>query len=218
MSKLNPGILAIWNDCAAGTEGQYEHWYRSEHLAERVGVEGFVSGWRYAAVEAQPKYSTHYVTESTEVLFSPAYEERMNNPTALTTAIMSSVFLNCTRTICERVLRIGDSRGAFAAVARFVEAPDAGALANGVQRIAEHDKVLRAELWTAACAQTAQTSFAEVEIRGADDVIAACVIVETADEDDARALMPSLHADTAGAAQIGIYRLMCALQQGDQRE
>ena len=175
-AKMNPGILAIWNDCAPGTEQQYEHWYRGEHLAERVGVTGFVSGWRYVAVEAQPNYFTHYVTESSDVLFSSAYEERMNNPTALTTAIMSGVFLNCTRTICERVLRIGDARGAVALVARFVVAQDSGDLASKVQRLAAHDQVVRAELWT-ACAQSTQGSFTEVEIRGPDQFIAACVIV-----------------------------------------
>ena len=38
----NAGVLAIWNNCAPGAEAQYEHWYRSEHLAERVAIEGFV--------------------------------------------------------------------------------------------------------------------------------------------------------------------------------
>ena len=212
----NAGILAIWNDCAPGTERQYEHWYRSEHLAERVGVAGFVSGWRYVAVDAQPKYFTHYVTESTDVLFSAAYEERMNNPTALTTAVMSGVFLHCTRTICERVLRIGDARGASAVVARFAHAQDLAELSECVQRLAKHDNVLRTELWT-ACTRATQTSFAEVEIRGPDDAIAACIIIETAGDDDARALRQSVAAELARADAVGLYRLMCALQQRDQR-
>ncbi|MFT5176464.1 MAG: hypothetical protein ACI8W7_004660, partial [Gammaproteobacteria bacterium] len=203
-ARMNPGILAIWNDCAPGTAQQYEHWYRGEHLAERVGVTGFVSGWRYVAVEAQPNYFTHYVTESTDVLFSAAYEERMNNPTPLTAAIMSGVFLNCTRTICERVLRIGDARGAFALVARFVVAQDTDELTSKVQRLAAHDQVLRAEVWTAS-AQATQGSFAEVEIRGPDHSIAACVIVETTDEDSARALKPSLGTELGGVDQLGIY-------------
>ena len=41
---MSAGILAIWNDCAPGLEARYEHWYRSEHLVERVSVPGFRSG------------------------------------------------------------------------------------------------------------------------------------------------------------------------------
>ena len=215
MSNPPPGILAIWNDCATGRESDYEHWYRNEHLAERVAVKGFVSGWRYVAVDAQPNYFTHYVTESVDVLFSAAYEERMNNPTPLTTAIMSGVFLNCTRTICERVARIGDARGACAVVARFAHAQDVDKLSGELQRMAAQEAVLRAELWVASARDT-PASFAEVEIRGADDAIAACVMIETADERGAREIMRTTGERLARADQMGIYRLMCTLQQSDQ--
>ena len=63
---MSAGILAIWNDCASGSEAEYEHWYRTEHLAERVAVDGFVAGWRYVAIDAQPKYFTHYATEAVD--------------------------------------------------------------------------------------------------------------------------------------------------------
>ena len=72
------GILAIWNDCARGEEALYEHWYRSEHLAERVGIEGFVAGWRYGAVQGSPSYLTHYETTSPSVLRSAAYRARLS--------------------------------------------------------------------------------------------------------------------------------------------
>lgn len=215
MTKSSAGILAIWNDCTAGMEREYEHWYRTEHLAERVGVKGFISGWRYVAVDAEPNYFTHYTTESVDVLFSPAYEERMNNPTPLTQQIMAGVFHNCTRAICERVLRLGDARGAFAVVARFASAQDAGELSDELQRMAQRDNVLRCELWSASTRAT-QASFAEVEIRGPDNTIAACVVVETTDEDDAREVMRAAGGRLAGADQIGIYRLIGTLQHSDQ--
>jgi hypothetical protein len=31
-----PGILAIWNDCAAGHEAEFEAWFQGEHLLERL--------------------------------------------------------------------------------------------------------------------------------------------------------------------------------------
>jgi hypothetical protein len=62
------GILAVWNDCAPGSEGQYEAWYRGEHLPERVGIPGFRGGWRYRAIDAEPEYFTFYETDTPEVL------------------------------------------------------------------------------------------------------------------------------------------------------
>ncbi|MFT5448693.1 MAG: hypothetical protein ACI9DC_003878 [Gammaproteobacteria bacterium] len=214
---MSAGILAIWNDCAPGSEAEYEHWYRTEHLAERVGVDGFVAGWRYVAVDAQPRYFTHYTTEAVDVLFSPAYEERMNNPSPLTQAVMSGVFRNCTRTICERVLRIGDARGAFAVVAQFSDTQDIDALSSFVQATSAQEDVLRAEVWVAAAVPLRETSFAEVEIRGPDRAIAACVLIETATEGDAHSIVRGRSAQLAGADQVGLYRLMCSLSQGDLR-
>jgi hypothetical protein len=43
------GILAIWNDCARGTDAEFEHWFQSEHLAERLAVPGFRLGRRHEA-------------------------------------------------------------------------------------------------------------------------------------------------------------------------
>lgn len=214
---MNAGILAIWNDCAPGSEAEYEHWYRTEHLAERVGVDGFVAGWRYVAVDAQSRYFTHYVTEAVDVLFSPAYEERMNNPTPLTQAVMSGVFRNCTRTICERVSRVGNARGAFAVVVQFSATPNLDALSSFVQATSSQEDVFRAEVWVAAAVPRRETSFAEVEIRGPDRAIAACVLIETATEQDARSIIDNRTVQFADADQVGLYRLMCGLSQRDLR-
>ena len=31
-----PGILAIFNDCRAGREAEFEAWFQGEHLIERL--------------------------------------------------------------------------------------------------------------------------------------------------------------------------------------
>jgi hypothetical protein len=36
-----PGILAIFNDCRAGREAEFEAWFQGEHLLERLAVPGF---------------------------------------------------------------------------------------------------------------------------------------------------------------------------------
>jgi hypothetical protein len=214
-NTANPGILALWNDCAAGAEREYEHWYRTEHLAERVAVEGFVAGWRYIAVEAEPGYFTHYETQSPGVLYSAAYRERLDNPTPLTRGVMANrVFFNASRTVCERTLRIGDMRGAFATVVRFEQQAESGDLPALARALGADDDVLRAELWSAVAAPGSASmgeSSTEQGLRGPDDTIDACVLLETADEGAARAVAQAARARVGSAARIGVYRLLCAL-------
>jgi hypothetical protein len=129
-SRQARGILAIWNDCAAGAEKAYEAWYRGEHLPERLSVPGFRAAWRFRAVDAAPEYFTFYETADPDVLFSEAYVGRVNNPTPLTRQIMSGTFLNTTRALCASVARTGAIRGALAVVVRY-ESGTADALEAG---------------------------------------------------------------------------------------
>src|SRR3546814_8283804 len=108
------GILAVWNDCSAQMEAQYEHWYKTEHLPERLGIPGFIAAYRYEAIEAPRRYFTYYETETQQVLSSPAYLERLENPTDLTRAVMP-FFNNASRTVFGLSHRFGDSMGAKAA-------------------------------------------------------------------------------------------------------
>ncbi len=43
------GILAIWNDVREGHEAEFNHWFQSEHLLERLAVPGFLFGRRHRA-------------------------------------------------------------------------------------------------------------------------------------------------------------------------
>ncbi len=210
------GILAIWNDCARGEEALYEHWYRSEHLAERVGIEGFVAGWRYAAVQAASGYFTYYETRDASVLRSLAYRDRLDDPTPLTRRVMAGVLVDASRTVCERRRVVGALRGAFAGVARFDAPVDAQILDERLGIFATDESVLRAELWTADEEGDGHRS-AEQALRGPDSTIAACVVLETTDEADARRAGDRLAGALASAPEIGIYRLMCSLRQEDLR-
>ena len=40
MILTRPGILAIFNNVAAGREAEFEEWFQHEHLQERLGVPG----------------------------------------------------------------------------------------------------------------------------------------------------------------------------------
>ena len=76
------GVLAVWNDCAVGSEETYEKWYQTEHLPERLSIPGFKNGRRYQALRGSPKYFTWYEVDTPSVLRSAEYVDRLSNPTA----------------------------------------------------------------------------------------------------------------------------------------
>ena len=106
------GILAIWNDCRAGCEAEFEAWFQGEHLQERLAVPGFLFGRRHQALSGNAGYFNFYLVASPEVLMSKAYLERLDHPTPMTKRIMAEVFLNMNRTICRRTLRNSVTRSA----------------------------------------------------------------------------------------------------------
>ena len=55
----------------------------------------------------------------------------------------------------------------------------------------------------------------EQALRGPDDTVSACMLLETADETDARAAAGEAVASLDGVQRSGLYRLMCVLHEGD---
>lgn len=84
-----PGFLAIWSDIAAEHETDYLHWLTREHTAERVGVPGFrgVRVFR-ALIDSPHRYFILYELDSPDVVDSPAYLARLNDPTPWSSRIM----------------------------------------------------------------------------------------------------------------------------------
>lgn len=113
MATQQLGILAIWNDCRAGREAEFDAWFQGEHLLERLAVPGFLFGRRHQAISGSAGYFNFYLVESPEVLTSKPYLERLDNPTPMTKRIMSEVFINMNRTVCRRTVRRGGFRGAY---------------------------------------------------------------------------------------------------------
>src|SRR5215831_8149628 len=147
MSSL--GILAIFNDVRAGREAEFDHWFQSEHLLERLAVPGFLYGRRHQALSGGCGYFNFYMVESPDVLKSKPYLERLDNPTPMTKVIMSEVFQNMNRTVCHRTHRRGGFRGAFAVTARFNDTPDASALTAALDELVHDTAIAGGEIWAA---------------------------------------------------------------------
>ncbi len=109
MTLLGTGAMIFWHDIA-GDEADYNHWHAFEHMPERVGIPGFHRGRRYVAAEGAPRYFNMYETENAAVLTSPAYLERLNDPTPWTTASLPK-FRNSNRTLCRVTASFGNGTG-----------------------------------------------------------------------------------------------------------
>jgi hypothetical protein len=213
MASVQPGILAIFNDCRAGREGEFDAWFQGEHLEERLAVPGFLFGRRHQAISGSAGYFNFYVVESPDVLASKPYLERLDNPTPMTKRIMSEVFINMNRTICRRTVRRGSFRGAYAVTARFNDAPDARALAGTLDDLVRDTSVAGGEIWIALDPAGMPVSMEE-KLRGGDKKIKGCLMIDTLRQSDAETLGARLSRQFP-AAEIGVFRVLCQLGRGD---
>ena len=81
MPLAGKGMLLTSMDVDAADEAEFNRWYDREHLEERVAIDGFLEARRYIVDEGSPKYLCLYSTTAIEVLDSPAYRNRLANPT-----------------------------------------------------------------------------------------------------------------------------------------
>ncbi len=205
-----PGILAIFNNVAPGREAEFEAWFQHEHLAERIAVPGFLLGRRHEAVSGTPRFFNFYVTTSSAVLKSSAYLDRLDQPTPMTRTVMSEVFKDMIRTVCDRVFWRGVLRGTGVVTLRFAQRPDEGALQATIERLIQDPAVACGEIWRAADPREFPISMEE-RLRGGDRRIAACLVVETLRLPDAEAIAVSLAA-AFPQAETGVYRLLCDIR------
>jgi hypothetical protein len=201
------GILAVWNDRSEGRTADYERWYMTEHIPERLGVPGFRTALRYEAIEADRQFFTFYEVDSPAVLTSEVYMARLANPTALTRAIMPD-FLGMIRSVFVETSRDGKGVGGAAVVVRYAQ-PDVRP--PSIKGVVDPSEITSIRLWITAPGNV-PTETVEARIRpGRDEVAGAAFVVETLRADTAQRLAAALKSNGAmpGAA-IGTYRLLYA--------
>jgi hypothetical protein len=209
-----PGILAIFNNIPPGTEAEFEEWFQHEHLAERIAVPGFIMGRRHEAVSGTPKYFNYYVTASPDVLTSRAYLERLDNPTPMTRRIMSNVFKDMNRTVCRRTFCAGQMRGVVVVAARFTAAADHDALEGAIETMMKDKAVACGEVWTAVDPKEFPIN-EEERLRGGDQKIGACLLVETLRLVDAERHAADV-ARQFPTADVGLYRVLCEIRRAER--
>jgi hypothetical protein len=70
---IRKGFLLVLMHPPPAFEEEFNAWYDTEHVPERVAIPGFESGRRYVCVSGHPRYLAMYDTEAPEVLDSPGY-------------------------------------------------------------------------------------------------------------------------------------------------
>ncbi len=139
MGLKGSAFLAIWHDIAEGTHDEYIEWHTREHMPERLSTPGFLTGKRLHTPAADRYvFGTIYAGETVEVFRSPAYLERLNNPTPWTSAV-APTFQNFLRIACERVAFAGTGDGGVMATIRcdFIGEQAETALLGKAQQLAE---------------------------------------------------------------------------------
>ena len=193
--KTGQAGLGVWNDIVAEHESAFNDWYQQEHIPERLGLPGFIDVRRGMALGAGARYCALYTLDSIEALRSPAYLERLAQPTPRTRAIMAH-FRNMNRSACAITLSSG--RGAGGVLGTLALTPAAGrerelraALEKGpLDELARAPGVLRVQLWEADRALS-NVSTAEQSLRPQPDAAFDWIVVTD-----------QLHADEALAARV----------------
>jgi hypothetical protein len=118
MPLAGRGMLITSMDVDPADEQDFNLWYDREHLAERVGIEGFLEARRWIAEDAPTKYFCTYSTDSFEALNSPAYKRVLASQTDWSKKHISR-FQNFGRVVGRITESRGQGRGAALGIVRL---------------------------------------------------------------------------------------------------
>lgn len=218
MALTGNAFLAMWHDIEPSQQGEYMEWHTREHMPERLSIPGFTIGKRLIAHERDHyRYGTIYAGETLEVFRSPAYLERLNNPTEWSTKVQP-VFRNFLRVACERLVSAGVGDGGAIATVRldFAEGHGPDDLKARAPQLAE--KLLG--LTGAACvhiglarSEVSGVKTRETELRPgmAEKEFDALVLVEGSGKPELEAIVGAIEETALGAGLVNPQSIVYGL-------
>ena len=102
------GLLTAWMNIPPDYEEEFNRWYNTEHLQERIRIPGFLTARRYLSLEGKPKYFALYELEEPGVLSREPYQKVLQNPTPWSQRTMA-LFQDFVRNIYEEIFSYGPS-------------------------------------------------------------------------------------------------------------
>ena len=212
MPLLGSAAMLLCFDIEASAVEEHDRWHTHEHLPERLSIPGFLRGTRWLATDGTPRYMVLYEVDSLSTLASPAYLDRLNNPTPWTTRMMPH-YRAMNRGLCSVLGSFGLGQGGTAALMRFSCEPSLGvALNRWLLEQALPALPQRPGLGSAHLLQGAQTPemTREQRIRGTDGGVDSALIVTGYDGPAVAACANELCA-AGGLPDAGALDLRCAI-------
>jgi hypothetical protein len=71
----NKGFLLVLMQVPPAFEEEFNAWYDTEHVPERLAIPGFETGLRFVCLDGAPKYLAMYDLAGPDVLNSPEYAQ-----------------------------------------------------------------------------------------------------------------------------------------------
>ena len=218
---IGTAALAIWLTLDPAGEEDFNAWYPRQHLPERLSVPGFLRGRRYRAVGDSPPYFTLYELEDSQVLASPAYIERLNDPTAWTRRVLA---------VIRGAVRNGGARLAASEpdtveqhllTVRIVPASGRGPAVRAwltgvaVERLTALPGVTGAALLEqdtgGTSVMTEERKLHGCEVQGGPPFVALCEVADAGAEAELREFWRVWGTKITAAATVDFYRLMYGL-------
>ena len=122
MALLGKAAMVLSFDVVPEAIAEHDDWHTHEHIPERLSIPGFLRGSRWVALQGQPRYFVMYEVSELGTLASPAYLERLNNPTPWTAKMMAH-YRGMTRGFCRITSSFGLGIGQAGLLIRFKPAP-----------------------------------------------------------------------------------------------
>jgi hypothetical protein len=112
-------LLAVWMQVPSELDEEFNAWYNTEHVPERIAVPGFLTARRYVVESTPGRYMAHYDLADLSALHSEPYTSISRNPTPWTRRIVGKLTEN-TRNEYELVQCIGEAPSEAAPYALLV--------------------------------------------------------------------------------------------------
>ena len=101
-------LLAVYVGIPSEIEDEFNKWYNTQHVPERLAIPGFQSAARYVSLEGTPKYMAFYELDHASVLDTPAYKRLGENPSDWDKRMLPNMHLEA-RTVYECILTCGEA-------------------------------------------------------------------------------------------------------------
>ena len=221
MALLGKAAMLLSFDIVPEAIVEHDDWHTHEHFPERLSIPGFLRGTRWIARQGQPRYFVMYEVEQLDILASPAYLERLNNPTPWTAQMMLH-YRGMTRGLCRITDNFGAGMGQAALLIRFKPAPGKETDLRGwlveeaLPALPSQTGLASAHLFEGGLAAPATN---EQRIRGKDAAVDSALLVTGYSAEAVSALSqtglgePQLEQRGATGASGGVYQMAYSLTQ-----